>query len=188
MSGKLTVIIGPMFAAKSTTLIAKCRRLMISKKKCIMIRHPFDIRYDGHEDNVVTHDGVQCAAKTSPDKSSIMKLTDELQDYDAIFIDEGQFYDDIADFCDHMANNGKLVFCSGLYADANRIPFGPMTYLLAVADDIIFQTAVDPVNGADAPFTDFAAAQHGEQQIQVGGAELYRPCSRATYRMSPPHA
>jgi thymidine kinase len=185
MSGKLTVIIGPMFAAKSTTLIAKCRRLMISGKKCVMIRHPFDTRYDGHEENVVTHDGVLYSAKTSPDKSSIMKLADELQDYDAIFIDEGQFYDDIAEFCDNMANNGKLVFCSGLYADANRIPFGPMTYLLAVADDIIFQTAVDPVNGADAPFTDFAVAQHGEQQIQVGGAELYRPCSRATYRMSP---
>jgi thymidine kinase len=182
MSGKLTVIIGPMFASKSTILIAKCRRLLLAGKKCVMIRHPFDTRYEGHGENVITHDGVTYSAITSSDKANMMGMVDDLQGYDAVFIDEGQFYDDIAQVCDILANQGKQVFCSGLYADANRIPFISMTVLLAVADDIVFQTAVDPINGMDAPFTDFAVPQHGGQQIQIGGAELYRPCSRATWR------
>lgn len=179
--GKLTVIIGPMFASKSTTLIAKCRRLSLAGKRCIMVRHPLDTRYQGHDSHVITHDGNKFEAITCPDNSCIVRIFHKMQGYDAIFIDEGQFYDDIAEICDTLANQGKMVFCSGLYADANRKPFASMTHLLAVADDIIFQTAIDPLNGMDAPFTDFAVAHHGQEQIQVGGAELYRPCSRQTY-------
>lgn len=180
-NGKLTVIIGPMFASKSTTLIAKCRRLSLAGKRCIMVRHPLDTRYNGHDHNVITHDGNKFEAITCSDSATIMSIYKQTIEYDAVFIDEGQFYNDIANFCDSLANDGKLVFCSGLYADAHREPFQPMTKLLAVADDIIFQTAVDPINGDDAPFTDFSIANHGNQQIQVGGAELYRPCSRQTY-------
>lgn len=180
-NGKLTAIIGPMFASKSTTLIAKCRRLSLAGKRCIMVRHPMDTRYQGHDQHVITHDGNKFEAITCSDDKFIMPIYNQISQYDAVFIDEGQFYEDIANFCDTLANDGKVVFCSGLYADAHREPFQPMTKLLAVADDIIFQTAVDPINGEDAPFTDFSVPTHGNQQIQVGGAELYRPCSRQTF-------
>jgi thymidine kinase len=146
-----------------------------------MIRHPLDVRYQDHANHVITHDGNKFEAITCPDTSSLRTAMDEVMSYDAIFIDEGQFYNDVAMFCDDLANVGKMVFCSGLYADASRVPFPSMTHLLAVADDIIFQTAVDPINGKDAPFTDYLTDTHGSDQIQIGGAELYRPCSRATY-------
>lgn len=183
--GKLTVIMGPMFASKSTTLIAKCRRLTLAGKKCVMVRHPLDNRYPGHDNTVVTHDGVQYEAITCPHTKWIKEVVTHLQEYDAIFVDEGQFYEDVDEVCDLLANKGKLVFCSGLYADVHRVPFPSMSRLVAMADDIIFQTAVDPLNGQDAPFTDLVASgDHNghNDQIRVGGAEVYRPCSRASYR------
>lgn len=42
----ITLIIGPMFACKTTKLINCIDRHMIAKKSCVIVRHAFDTRYD----------------------------------------------------------------------------------------------------------------------------------------------
>jgi len=42
----ITLIIGPMFSSKSTTLLSFERRFIILKKKYLCINHSFDTRYN----------------------------------------------------------------------------------------------------------------------------------------------
>jgi len=52
--GKIELIIGPMFASKSTELLRKINRLEISGKKVISVRFSADNRYS--RDSIATHD------------------------------------------------------------------------------------------------------------------------------------
>ena len=55
-SGCLTVIVGPMFSGKTTTLIALRQEGLISGQKVVCIRRDIDSRYD--TSTIQTHDGM----------------------------------------------------------------------------------------------------------------------------------
>jgi hypothetical protein len=52
--GSIEMIIGPMFAGKSTELLRRVRRLEIAGKKCLHVKYAADTRYDA--DCITTHD------------------------------------------------------------------------------------------------------------------------------------
>jgi thymidine kinase len=52
--GMIQLIIGPMFAGKSSELLRRMKRFEYAKKKCIYIKHSIDDRYE--EDHISTHD------------------------------------------------------------------------------------------------------------------------------------
>jgi thymidine kinase len=52
--GRIEMIMGPMFAGKSTELLRRVNRLEISGKKCISIKYSADTRY--FENSISTHD------------------------------------------------------------------------------------------------------------------------------------
>lgn len=52
--GRIELIIGPMFAGKSTELLRRVNRLEISGKKCLSIKYAADNRYS--TDKISTHD------------------------------------------------------------------------------------------------------------------------------------
>jgi len=54
--GRIELIMGPMFAGKSTELLRRVRRLEISGKKCLNIKYAADQRYK--KDGIATHDKV----------------------------------------------------------------------------------------------------------------------------------
>lgn len=178
-SGRVEVIIGPMFASKTSTLLTRCRRDTIGGNNCLMICHPLDRRYSD-KPSIATHDGIVFSAVRCTEEDSIMTMYSNAMFYDSIYVDEAQFYSDIAVFSDKLASLGKKVVCSGLYADYRREPFVGMVKLLAVADRIDFFTAIDPINGEDAPFTVRIRPCETDDSVCVGGAEMYRPVSRST--------
>ena len=45
MSGKLNIILGPMYSGKSTMLLSRYRRYKLGNKKCILIKYANDNRY-----------------------------------------------------------------------------------------------------------------------------------------------
>lgn len=53
-SGHIELIIGPMFAGKSTELIRRVKRYNISGKKVFNIKYAEDTRYS--KDSISTHD------------------------------------------------------------------------------------------------------------------------------------
>ena len=52
--GMLELIIGPMFAGKSTELLRRVKRHAISGKHCLYVKYSADTRYDA--DCIATHD------------------------------------------------------------------------------------------------------------------------------------
>ena len=87
--GYITLIMGPMFAGKTTELIRRIRRLQISNYKCIILKSHIDIRSDAVE----THDGLSIACEQ-------FNFKKDYSTYDVIAIDEGQFINELYDFCE----------------------------------------------------------------------------------------
>lgn len=52
--GRIELIIGPMFAGKSTELLRRVKRHQISGKDCLRIKYAEDVRYS--DDCISTHD------------------------------------------------------------------------------------------------------------------------------------
>jgi thymidine kinase len=93
MMGGVQLIIGPMFAGKTTELIRILKRWKLSERKCVLVKHSSDLRYvedfDDASSKVISHDGSIFPAisleEFSPDVDS------QFASFDVIGIDEGQF-------------------------------------------------------------------------------------------------
>ncbi|XP_012891521.1 PREDICTED: thymidine kinase, cytosolic isoform X3 [Dipodomys ordii] len=57
-------------------------------------------------------------------------------------IDEGQFFPDIVEFCETMANNGKTVIVAALDGTFQRKAFGAILNLVPLAESVVKLTAV----------------------------------------------
>jgi thymidine kinase len=175
MSGRLEIIVGNMFSGKSTELI---RRINVTKsidKKCLVINYIHDNRYDNN--SVATHDNnkINCL--------KVNKLSDvNVENYDAIFIDEGQFFTDLLDAVTHWVDIlDKYVVVSGLDGDAYRKPFGDIIKLIPICDQINKLTAYCNIckDGTLAPFTKKITNDH--VIIDIGGSDKYLPVCRKCY-------
>jgi len=67
--GRIELIIGPMFAGKSTELLRRVRRLQISGKKCLSVKYSMDERYS--KADIATHDSVTQMAVACKNLSEI---------------------------------------------------------------------------------------------------------------------
>ena len=174
---------GPMFAGKSTEMLRRVRRYSLANYRVMTVKYQHDTRYnagDGSTDSahISTHD----APRAMPATAVVQKLNElrpRLTEFDIIGIDEGQFFPDLAEFCDSAANEGKTVIVAALDGTFERRPFPSTAALLPLAERVTKLTAVCNVCGAAAPFT----WRHGEQKrVEViGGAELYEPVCRTHY-------
>jgi thymidine kinase len=175
----IVVFTGPMFAGKSTSLLGYERRLQIAKKKYLLVNHSFDTRYS-LEGKITTHNG-QSASGQSISVSSISEISDEtIQDYDAIIIDESQFFTDLPEAAERWSNRGQLVVCAGLSGDFQKKPFEPMSQLISKADKIVHLTATCERCGDDAPFT--KRISNDSERDVIGGIDKYVPRCRECYR------
>ena len=98
-----------MFSGKSTNLLLRIRRLIIAEKKCVVLKYKHDNRYS--ENEMSTHDKSMIEAIPC---SAMAEVGHELENYDIIGVDEGQFFPDIVEFCEKAANDGKIVIVSSL--------------------------------------------------------------------------
>lgn len=103
------MIIGPMFAGKSTELLRRVRKNEIAGKRCLYIKYIADTRYD--VSSIATHDNLK---KTAVAVKELSEIGDEWMDFDVIGIDEGQFFSDIVEKAEEMAEAGKIVAISAL--------------------------------------------------------------------------
>ncbi len=88
--GSIELIIGPMFAGKSTELQRRMRRHTIARKSCIGVKYKFDTRYAAEE--IATHDHHLIKAFPCTKLEEVQPL---LMKYNVIGIDEGQFFPDV---------------------------------------------------------------------------------------------
>ena len=148
----------------------------MQKKKCILLKHSFDTRYNNNA--IVTHNKVKEKCIVVGNSNDIKnEIKPCIEDVDVIGIDEVQFFDDnIVTLLEDLANIGKVVIVAGLDMDYMGIPFGPMGSILAIADEIVKLKAVCSVCGNDAMFSKRIIEKKGT--ILVGAAESYTPVCR----------
>ena len=121
--GEIQLILGPMFAGKTTELFRRMRRQRYAKQEIILIKHTSDTRYDtkySSKRDVHTHDGIKAPSTVVKKLSEVD--SEHLSHMDVIGIDEGQFFSDIVEFCEKWASRGKIVIVAALNADFQRKP------------------------------------------------------------------
>ncbi|KAJ9146712.1 hypothetical protein P3X46_028944 [Hevea brasiliensis] len=179
-SGEIHVIVGPMFAGKTTTLLRRIQSESGNGRNVAVIKSNRDTRYG--LDSIVTHDGVKLPCVALPNLSSFRQKfgTDAYEQLDVIGIDEAQFFEDLYDFCREAADHdGKTLIVAGLDGDYLRRSFGSVLDIIPLADSVTKLTARCELCGKRAIFT---LRKTQETRIElIGGADVYMPVCRQHY-------
>ena len=171
-SGSIEVICGCMFSGKTEELIRRLRRAAIAKQNVEIFKPAIDTRY--HEEEVVSHNKTAIRSTPVQFASDIILLAG---DSDVVGIDEAQFFDsDIVDVCRKLANSGKRVIVAGLDMDAKGEPFGPMPFLLAIAEFVTKLHAICTVSGSLASFS--YRLTDSDKTVELGETDIYEARNR----------
>lgn len=181
MTGKLTLVIGPMFAGKTTELQRRVKREIHACRRVCIIRYGKDDRYS--KTLLATHDQSHIRPTFSVEKLS--EVGDKWQEYDTVAVDEGQFFPDLVEFCTQVTDAGKCVIVVGLDGDFLRRPFGKICELVPMAEEVVKITAVCMAcHEKDAHFTR-RTVQSNETEL-IGGADMYIAVCRDCYNHPAP--
>ena len=172
-SGHIELILGPMFAGKSTELLRLVRRYKVARKNVLIIKYKGDTRYS--KNKFSTHDKQQLSAVSAMKLSSV-----DCDGYDVIGIDEGQFFPDIVEFSEELANAGKIVIIAALDGTFQRKPFGRILELVPKAEEITKLKSVCSVCFESAAFSKKIAGDKSQIK-ETGGADLYIAVCRRCY-------
>jgi thymidine kinase len=170
-----------MFSGKSEELIRRLRRAEIAGQRVLIVKPVIDNRYDvGH---VVSHAGAKMRAATARSGHEVARLA---QGYQAVGVDEVQFFDDgIVDAIDALVRGGARVVAAGLAQDFRGQPFGAMPTLLCIAEFVDKLEAVCHRCGGPATMTqrlvDGSPAPFEGETIQVGALDSYEARCRACF-------
>ncbi|NWW92233.1 KITH protein, partial [Rhynochetos jubatus] len=94
-------------------------------------------------------------------------------------VDEGQFFPDIVEFCEGLANAGKTVIVAALDGTFQRKAFGSILNLVPLAESVVKLNAVCMECYREASYTKRLGA---EREVEViGGADKYHSVCRACY-------
>ncbi|KAJ4977534.1 hypothetical protein NE237_002640 [Protea cynaroides] len=178
--GEIHVIVGPMFAGKTTALLHRIQTESNNGRSVAIIKSNKDTRYGLN--SIVTHDGAKFPCWPLSDLSSFRQKfgVDAYEKLDVIGIDEAQFFEDLYDFCCKAADlDGKTVIVAGLDGDYLRRSFGSVLDIIPIADSVTKLTARCEVCGKRAFFT--LRKTRDTQTELIGGADVYMPVCRQHY-------
>nr|XP_008523101.1 PREDICTED: thymidine kinase, cytosolic isoform X3 [Equus przewalskii] len=161
----------------STELMRRVRRFQIAQYKCLVIKYAKDTRYSS---NFSTHD------RNTMEALPACQLRDAAQEalgVAVIGIDEGQFFPDIVEFSEAMANAGKTVIVAALDGTFQRKAFGAILNLVPLAESVVKLTAVCMECFREAAYTKRLGT---EKEVEViGGADKYHSVCRLCYFKKP---
>lgn len=182
----LELLIGPMFAGKSSAIQSIIRRHQALGWSVFVITHSIDNRYT-NEPMIVNHDK-QMLPAVATDKLMPMLEHSAYRTSRLVVVEEAQFFPDLIPFINAVVDkDGKHAVVVGLDGDAERRPFGRVLDLVPLADRVTKMTAMCKHcrDGTPAIFT-FAHANKAEASAIagipcVGADEQYVPLCRKHY-------
>lgn len=179
-AGRLIMVLGCMFSGKTNYMTDAVYRYQIGGKKCIIIKHKADTRYDDLARNggIVCNDGMERSKVEIITAEQLTPLEQVIRSYDVVGVSELQFFPDSC-VLDDWANRGKIIVCEGLIGDYRRELFGDFYQLIPKCDKVIYKRAICFECGAKAAFT--ARLGSSKEQVSVGGLESYHPLCRGCY-------
>lgn len=196
-SGYLEIILGPMYASKTTRLVEIYKQCEFCNISVAVINHSIDNRYD--DDLLSTHDKIKIPCikteklldlwnddfllvnrgKIFPRITDILKIMSS----EVILINEGQFFPDLFEFVSKLLSYNKRIYVCGLDGDFERKKFGQMLDLIPLCDKVEKLTALCSLckNGTAAIFS---MRLTEEKEQTVVGSENYIPVCRRCYNKS----
>jgi len=173
--GWIEVITGSMFSGKTEELIRRLKRAQFAKQRVEIFKPKIDTRY--HEENIVSHDKNEIHSTAVASPQEILLLS---EDVEVVGIDEAQFFsDEIVEVCNTLANRGVRVVVAGLDMDFMGKPFGPMPYLMAIAEYVTKVHAVCTRTGNLAHYS--YRLTDDDKLVLLGEKQEYEPLSRSAY-------
>jgi len=179
----LELLMGPMFAGKSSAIQSIVRRHRALGWSVLVITHSMDTRYSSTP-MIVNHDQQSLPAVAAPHLMPLLE-TDEYRAARLVVVEEAQFFDDLKPFVERAVDvDGKHAVVVGLDGTAERRPFGQILDLVPLADRITKLTAFCTMcaDGTPAIFTyakrSDAIAAAADGVPCVGGDDKYMPLCR----------
>lgn len=173
-SGEAVLIMGPMFAGKTRTMLEHIGALEHGGMTCAVVKPRVDTRA-GADTLISMHDGNTHEATIACDE--LMDAAGMLESVDVVGVDEGQFFPDLAEFLCWALGAHKRVFVAALSGDTHRCGFVPVERAVPVATRVEHLTAVCAhCKRHTAAYTERADNDnHGAApKVDIGGAEKYR--------------
>ena len=194
----LHLIVGPMCAGKTTALLQHAHRARAIGQRVLLVNHALDTRFGTSDVATHTHgektntDGMRTVSVRSLEELLPLPLLPPrprlrltMADYDAVYIDELQFFDSPACVIEFLVQVlRKRVVAAGLVADYRRRPFGDVLPLIATADSVQHCTGFCSVcnDGTVGCFTlKKAEGRKEDGVVHVGGADTYALVCRKHY-------
>lgn len=178
----LSLVLGPMWAGKSSYILGKIRRYRAIGWNVMSITSSLDERYGNQV--ISNHDLDSLAAVAV---SNLVPLLEDgtYKSSRLIVLEESQFFPDLLEFVlTAVEKDEKHVLCVGLDGDSNRRPFGQILQLIPYCDTVekITSLCADCGDGTPALFS-FRRSSSGQaqEQIAVGAAQQYKPLCRKHY-------
>jgi thymidine kinase len=173
----LDIIIGPMFAGKSSRILSIVSRYASLGMSVLVVKHASDVRY-GNEDDVITHDQrrVPCIRVESLNEVRV-------ESYQVIIVDEAHFFSGLVNFVKRVVEQeGRNLLLVGLDGDSHRRPFGELLECIPLADRVERITAFcrNCANGTPGMFSHRRQGPR-DRQVIVGGADVYETLCRRCY-------
>lgn len=177
--GYLELALGPMFSGKTTYLVQTYKKYTYIGKSVAVINFADDTRY--HETMLSTHDKVMIPCIQAKSLQTVYSENDEVKAADVILINEGQFFDDLAEIVLKMVDEcKKTVYVFGLDGDFKREKFGQMLDLIPRCDRVEKLHALCSMckNGKVALFSHRVSNEEGQVVI---GSDNYVSLCRGCY-------
>ncbi len=174
----LDVIIGPMFAGKSSRVADIVSRYEALGGKVLLVKPVCDNRYGNDH---VTHNRRTTSCISVKDLDDIPK--ELIQSANVIVVDEAQFFKYLVPFCEYIVDTlEKKLYLVGLDGDSGRRPFGEILQCIPLADRVERLTAFCKkcANGTPGLFS-HRKFNENNQVVMIGGNELYEPLCRECY-------
>ncbi len=169
----IQLIVGPMFAGKSSEMYRLLRREDKAKKSVLVLRHDVDNR------DFVTHDKATMPFEYTI-TPSLREVDSEVQNYDVIGVDEGQFFPQLVKYTNKWANEGRKVVVAGLSGTSEMKQWKSIRDLYGLADTVTRLNAVCSECGSDHGSYSYLIDGEKEDYLLIGDSNRYaalcRPC------------
>ena len=190
-SGHLEIILGGMYAGKTSKLLEVYKQCMFCNIPVSIINHSSDTRY--HTTMISTHDKVMAPCIQTTRLSDIWNNVDieenlntvsdhhiKLRSSQVILINEGQFFEDLYEVVVDMLENNKKIYVCGLDGDFKKHRFGKMLDLIPHCDSVTKLTSLCSICKNGTPGI-FSMRLTSEQQQTLIGSDNYIPVCRKCY-------
>jgi thymidine kinase len=166
---------GPMFSGKTSRLLLELERYKFRHRRTVVFKPMIDDRYSTN--NIVSHGGLSLPAinvKSGADiLDTLIKAAHGDKPIHVVAVDEAFMVSGVAEALIYVYKLGVSVVVSTLDLSAAGKPFKEIEKMMPWATKIEKCTAICTLCSRDACYT--YKKQMSDQEIEVGGSELYEP-------------